>query len=182
MNFALPGRTEEEALQHEPEPLTHDRTATAATPLPPTPSRRRRPARRPLDVIVAVGVGGIAGALARELLSAAFPVTAGAVPWVTVAVNLSGSLALGFLLVLLTRQFPRARLARPLIGTGLIGAYTTFSTFMVQAIELMRQGNGAGAVAYLVVSLVGGLAATVLGMATARLVVRAERWLQEGGG
>jgi fluoride exporter len=71
------------------------------------------------------------------------------------------------------------RLARPVIGTGVVGAYTTFSTFMVESVLLVRAGDPAIAAIYLVASLVLGLVAVFVGMLGARVVLRAERWLQE---
>lgn len=141
--------------------------------------RRHRAGRRQWVVVAAVGVGGIVGALARYLVFLAFPSPANQIPWATVGINLSGSFVLGFLLVLLAEQFPRGRLARPLIGTGVIGAYTTFSTFMIEAVQLARAGRPLQAAVYVAISLVGGLAAVAVGMVGARSSVRAERWLQE---
>lgn len=143
-----------------------------------------RPARRPrgdqLTLVVTVAVGGVVGALARDAVSLAWPAPDGTVPWATVVINLSGSLVLGALLVLLAEQFPRNRFARPLLGTGVIGAYTTFSTFTVQAAELVRDGHDVAAVVYLAVSLVGGVAAAAGGVAAARLAVRARVWARSG--
>ena len=102
-----------------------------------------------------------------------------AVPWGTFLINVSGSAVLGFILILLIEQFPRGRLARPVIGTGFIGVHTTFSTFMVAAIVLIRDGRPENAVAYLVGSVSAGLLAVGIGMTSARLVLRTERWLQE---
>jgi fluoride exporter len=141
---------------------------------------RRRRARQVQGVIVvALACGGVFGALCRYAISLAIPTETGEFPWSTFLINLSGSAVLGFVLILLIEQFPRGRLARPVIGTGIIGAYTTFSTFEVDTVELIRDGHVASAVTYMTASVVGGLLFVWLGMATARLVLRAERWLQE---
>jgi CrcB protein len=91
----------------------------------------------------------------------------------------SGSAALGFVLVLVIEHFPRGRLVRPVIGTGFLGAYTTFSTFTVEAVDLVRAGHTGLALAYLAASVFAGLLAVWTGMTAARLALRAERWLQE---
>ena len=141
---------------------------------------RRRHARQVQGVIVvALAWGGVFGALCRYAISLAIPTETGQFPWSTFLINLSGSAVLGFVLILLIEQFPRGRLARPVIGTGFIGAYTTFSTFEVDTVELIRDGHVAGALTYLLASVGGGLLVVWLGMASARLVLRAERWLQE---
>jgi fluoride exporter len=140
----------------------------------------RKRARQTQTVIVgALACGGLFGALSRYALSLALPTKSGQFPWGTFLINLTGSLVLGFLLVLLLEQFPRGRLARPVIGTGFLGAYTTFSTFMVETVLLVRDGHVGDAIAYLASSTILGLVAAWTGIAFARLVLRAERWLQE---
>ena len=99
-----------------------------------------------------VAVGGTAGAVARwALLAAATPPQ---FPWPTLLVNLVGCGLLGILM--------RHR-ARPstllLVGTGLCGGLTTFSTFAVEVADLLRHDEGAVGLSYLVASVVGGLAA-----------------------
>ena len=141
--------------------------------------RRRRERQVQAIIIVALGCGGVLGAVSRYALSLAIPTETGRFPWGTFLINVSGSAVLGFILILLIEQFPRGRLARPVIGTGFIGAYTTFSTFMVEAVLLIRAGRPEDAVAYLVGSVSAGLLAVWIGMRSARLVLRAERWLQE---
>lgn len=144
------------------------------------PRRRRRRFLRPQVIIVgSLAVGGSVGAVARYAISLALPTVTGRFPWGTFVINISGSFVLGFLLIILIEQFPMGRLARPVIGTGVIGAYTTFSTFMVEAVLLVRAGDPGLALAYLVASLVLGLVAVWVGMLGARVVLRAERWLQE---
>jgi fluoride exporter len=146
------------------------------------PRRRRRRRRfiRPQVIIVgSLAVGGSVGAVARYAISLALPTVTGRFPWGTFVINISGSFVLGFLLIVLIEQFPMGRLARPVIGTGVIGAYTTFSTFMVEAVLLVRAGDPGIALAYLAASLVLGLVAVFVGMLGARVVLHAERWLQE---
>jgi CrcB protein len=126
-----------------------------------------------------VGFGGAAGALLRDAVAVSFAAAKGHIPWGTVGINLSGCLALGMLLGILALQFPRSRLARLLLGTGVIGAYTTFSTFMVETVELLRGRFDGAAAVYVSVTVIGGLAAAAVGLVLAATVVRAERWLSE---
>lgn len=123
-------------------------------------------------VVGVVALSGAAGALARYGVEAALPVEVGHFPFATLWVNCSGSLAIGFVLIVLAERFPRSRLARPVAVTGFLGGYTTFSTFAVEAIELGRHHRPVIAVAYLVASLFGGLAAVIAGMAVGRAVTR----------
>lgn len=144
----------------------------------PRGSRRVHP-RQSHAVIGALACGGAIGAVTRYAVSLALPVTSGQFPWGTFAINVTGSLVLGFLLVLLLEQFPRGRLGRPVVGTGFLGAYTTFSTFMVDAVQLVHAGHPATAAVYVVASLFAGLLAVWAGMTAARVAIRVERWLQE---
>jgi len=67
------------------------------------------------------------------------------------------------------------RLVRPFLGTGILGGFTTFSTYTLDVHEQLRAGHPAAAAAYLALTLVGGLAATALAIAvTRRLLVREE--------
>lgn len=136
--------------------------------------------KRSWTVLSALACGGAAGAVTRYAVSLAVPAAAGQFPWDTFAVNVSGSLALGVLLILLLEQFPQGRLARPVVGSGFIGAYTTFSTFMVDAVKLAHDGKPELAAAYVVASLLCGLIAVWAGMLAARALIRTERWLQDG--
>lgn len=131
-----------------------------------------------LVIVFALGCGGVVGAVARYAVSLALPIAAGRFPWNTFLINISGSAILGFLLILLIEQFPRGRLVRPFIGTGVIGAYTTFSTLEVDAILLFRVHHLLVGVSYVLASVIVGLIAVWLGMLGARLVIRAEQWLQ----
>ena len=138
---------------------------------------RPRGRRAQALIVLAIACGGVAGAVSRYALSLAVPASAGRFPWGTFLVNVTGSVALGFLLVLVIEQFPRGHLARPVLGTGFLGAYTTFSTFMVDAVDLIRSHHAATAVVYLAASVVAGIGGVWLGMTAARLLVRVERWM-----
>ncbi len=129
--------------------------------------------------MVALAIGGVLGAVSRYAISLALPTETARFPWGTFVINVSGSAALGFILVLVIEHFPRGRLVRPVIGTGFLGAYTTFSTFTVEAVDLVRAGHTGLALAYLAGSALAGLLAVWTGMTSARLALRAERWLQE---
>lgn len=166
-----------------PEPSdVGDETCSGTSPVDPVarPGETRQ-SRRTTEraVLLVVGLGGAVGALARYGVSRLFPVPAGHFPFGTLWINLSGSAALGLVLVLVTERFPRGRLARPLLATGFLGAYTTFSTYMVDADLLVRGGHLATAAVYALVSLVGGLLAVGLGMSAARGMVRLDRILAE---
>lgn len=139
------------------------------------PSARRsgHASRRATRVLVAViACSGAVGALARYVAARLLPTAPGRFPWGTFWINVSGSAVIGFVLVLLLERFPRARLARPLVATGFLGAFTTFSTYMVDADELVRAHRVATAAVYALGSLLAGTAAVAVGMAAARTAVR----------
>lgn len=168
-----------------PEPLPDGR-GRLALPIDPdlapgASSAPRRPGRRRAErtILAVIGVAGAAGALARYGISRLVPTPAGHFPWGTFWINVTGSLVIGFVLVLLAERFPRARLARPLVATGFLGAYTTFSTYMVDADLLVRSHDLATAATYLLASLFAGAAAVVAGMVGARLLVRLDHRLGE---
>jgi len=140
---------------------------------------RGRTRRAELVIVIALACGGVLGAISRYAVSLALPTETARFPWGTFLINISGSAALGFILVLVIEHFPRGRLVRPVIGTGFLGAYTTFSTFTVEAINLIRAGHPETALAYLGASVFAGLLAVWMGMTSARVALRAERWLQE---
>lgn len=131
------------------------------------------PYRRP-GPLALVAVGGTIGTLVRSTLSAAFPALPGAIPWSTFWINVTGAFLLGALLRLLSdtgtgtgtgtststgsREANRLKL-RWCLGTGLLGGYTTYSTFVVESITLARQDQVAAAATYDVLSLLVGYAA-----------------------
>lgn len=126
-----------------------------------------RPAHRDPRALLCVFLGGAVGSLLRAAIAAALPVSPGAWPWATFLVNLSGAFVLGLLLETLARRGPDVGAARDLrlfAGTGLLGGYTTYSTFTVEIAHLP-----AGlALAYAVASVTAGVAAAILGVLLAR--------------
>src|SRR6266508_2602877 len=97
----------------------------------------RRRARRELPVLAAVATGGALGALSRYGVARAWPRQPGGFPWATFAINVSGCLAIGVLLVVITEVRATHRLARPFLGTGVLGGFTTFSTYAVETEHLL---------------------------------------------
>lgn len=126
------------------------------------------PARRRL--LLAVFVGGVVGALARAGLGRLLPFDGHGWPWATFLANVAGTAALGYFTTRLQERLPPSTFRRPLLGTGLCGALTTFSTFQIELIELARHGEPALAAVYLVVSVAVGLVALHLSTALTRRV------------
>lgn len=116
----------------------------------------------------AVAVGGALGALARWGAGPAVPAAPGAFPLATFAVNTVGCLLIGALLVVLTEVVAAHPLARPFLATGVLGGFTTFSTYAVDVHAVARAGRPGVAVAYLLGTLLAALAATWLGARLAR--------------
>lgn len=138
---------------------------------------RRRTTERTISMVI--GGAGAVGALVRYSVGLALPTTSGQFPWGTFCINLTGCFIIGVVLVLLTEHFPRARLARPLIVTGFLGAYTTFSTYSVDSDLLVRDHHIGTAITYALSSLLVGILAVAIGGITARSVVRLEHRLNQ---
>ena len=109
-------------------------------------------------LILGIGVLGGAGAIARLLLDGAVSERAGGhFPWGTLAVNVSGAFLLGFVAGAVAGDAFR------LLGTGLLGAYTTFSTWMLESHRLWEDGRLRVGVANFALSLAVGIAALWIG-------------------
>jgi CrcB protein len=91
--------------------------------------------------IAAVAAGGAAGAVLRWLLAGAVQRFAGgAFPWGTFAVNALGSFLLGFLFVWLIERSTVSELVRLALTVGMLGAFTTFSTYSLESVRLLQEG------------------------------------------
>jgi fluoride exporter len=161
--------------QAEPPPGRAPRPGGASEPAPlaatPRPSRRLPPA----GSVAMVGLGGAAGAVVRTAQSAVFPVAAGAFPTSTFAENLTGAFLLGALLTVLTERVAARWWVRPLLGTGLLGAYTTYATVGLELHQLVAHGSVGLALAYLWATALAGLLVGGAGIAAARLAFRSPR-------
>jgi CrcB protein len=119
-----------------------------------------------MPVFIGVALAGAGGAAARYGLDTVFQRDAQHVPWVTFAVNISGSFLLGVVVALLDAHPHPA--VRPTITIGFLGAYTTFSTLSLETYRLVDRGHVLLASAYALGSLVAGLAAVTAGVVTGR--------------
>ncbi|ALL75932.1 chromosome condensation protein CrcB [Pseudonocardia sp. EC080610-09] len=132
-----------------------------------SPRNPRTPA-----VLGAVAAGGVAGAEARWVLGVLFPDGPGGWPWTTFVINLSGCLLIGVLLTVLVELTTPHPLLRPLLATGVLGGYTTFSTWSVDLLHLAAAGRTAAAVGYLVATPLLAVAACGAGVALTRRAAR----------
>lgn len=129
--------------------------------------------REVLAKVLWVSLGGVLGANARYWLGGWAQQRWGAgFPYGTLAVNLTGSFALGLLMALLTerRVVPAAPQLRLALGIGFLGAYTTFSTFTYESLALAEASAWAPGLAYLAASVLGGLLAVWLGLRLGRIL------------
>ena len=122
--------------------------------------------------VAAIFAGGFVGAIARAELAHALPPPPGGWPWATFTVNVVGAFLLGYFTTRLQERLPVSAYRRPLLGTGLCGALTTFSTMMLELLNMLDQGRIGLALAY----AVGSIAAGFLAVGLATNVVRRARW------
>lgn len=115
-----------------------------------------------IGVLAAVAGGGAVGALLRFGLSASL--NSGAFPWGTMAVNLSGCFVAGLLVAAALRPGASPVGMRAFLLTGVLGGFTTLSTFSLDTLELLAAGRWAAGCANLAVNGVGSLGAAALGV------------------
>jgi CrcB protein len=126
--------------------------------------------------LAAVFAGGALGALARAALSTLAVNDPARWPWPTFTVNIVGALLVGYFTTRLLERLPLSSYRRPLLGTGLCGGLTTFSTMQVETLRMVEHGHWALAVSYTVTSIVLGLLAVHLATVLVRRVrVRVRR-------
>ncbi|MGW0769958.1 fluoride efflux transporter CrcB [Streptomyces sp. NPDC002676] len=136
----------------------------------PAPTRRSE-WRTQAPVVAVVAVGGALGATARYALGLAWPTPAGTFPWATFLTNVIGCAVIGVFMVLITDVWAAHRLVRPFFGTGVLGGFTTFSTYAVDIQKLVDAGRPRTALAYLAATLLAALAAVWLASAATRLLL-----------
>ena len=122
-----------------------------------------------MNQVLAIAGGGALGALMRYWMSTGIHALAGrGFPYGTLAVNVLGSLVMGFLYIWLLERMPEGSLARAFLLIGLLGAFTTFSTFSIETLVLMEAGQFGRAVLNMFLSVVLCVAAAALGVMLAR--------------
>ncbi|GAA3043913.1 fluoride efflux transporter CrcB [Streptomyces glomeratus] len=147
-----------------PHPQSADRAGDAV----PRPASRPSLWHQQGPVVAVVALGGALGATARYAASLLWPARTGGFPWTTFGVNLVGCAVIGVFMVVITDVWAAHRLVRPFLGTGVLGGFTTFSTYAVDIQRLVDAGEPRTALAYLVATPAGALAAVWLGMTAAR--------------
>lgn len=118
---------------------------------------------------ILIGLMGAAGALCRYYISMLFT---GTVPWGTLMVNILGCLLLPFIFILIRELHFFSNDLVNAMGTGFVGAFTTFSSFSVEIIRLIEGGNPTKALFYLLISTSGGLLAAYNSVIFSNYVIR----------
>ena len=128
-----------------------------------------------LAVIGVIAVGGAIGSLLRYQAGLSWPTPIGTFPTTTLLINVLGCLLIGAFMIVISDVWNAHRLIRPFVGTGVLGGFTTFSTYCLDIVNLVRLGHPASAAFYLVITAIGAMLAVALGMLGTRRVVAARR-------
>ena len=126
--------------------------------------------RDDIPVLGAIAVGGGIGALGRYGIGRWWPAPPGHIPWATLVINAGGCFFIGVLMVLITEVWAAHRLLRPFLGVGILGGFTTFSTYVVDIRHLLIDDRVVPAFAYLFATVLAALAAVMAGIAVTRTV------------
>ena len=119
-----------------------------------------------------IALGGALGAVSRALLSAQLTKLLGvAFPFATLAINLLGSFAMGVCAVIILDYFKMTGYWRELVMVGFLGAFTTFSTFSIEGLNLLHSGQLGAAALYFITSVIGCVFACFLGWHLAKLFI-----------
>lgn len=115
--------------------------------------------------LIAIALGGAVGSVARFLAANMVATQIGTrFPYGTLMVNLVGSFLIGLMYILIVEKFEMSAEIRGLVMVGFLGAFTTFSTFSLEILDLLKSGALIGAALYLLVSVIVGVANVWLGM------------------
>jgi fluoride exporter len=118
--------------------------------------------------IAAIFAGGALGTLLRAALDEAFPTSATSWPWPTFTVNIVAAFLLGYFVTRLQERLPLSSYRRPLLGTGLCGGLSTFSTMQVEIVKMLEAQAWGLAAGYITASIAVGYAAIHLATAMVR--------------
>ena len=130
----------------------------------PDPRRRRDLAEYGRWVLLVIAAGGVVGAELRYGVGVLLPSGSRSFPWATVLVNVTGGFGIGVLMTVLGRSARPHPLLRPFLGVGILGGFTTFSTYSTDTFRLIDVGRPVLALGYAALTLFAALAATVAGM------------------
>ncbi|MYS20202.1 CrcB protein [Streptomyces sp. DvalAA-14] len=149
---------------------------TAREPVDPDvdlriPADRAETRRGMAPVVGAVAIGGVIGSSARYGAALIWPTAGGAFPWTTMIVNVVGCAIIGAFMVLITEKWTPHPLVRPFFGTGVLGGFTTFSTYATDVRRLADGGHPRIAVAYLGLTLLAALLAVAASATLTRRLV-----------
>ncbi|MFA3873416.1 fluoride efflux transporter CrcB [Streptomyces sp. MMCC 100] len=137
------------------------------------PLTARRPGwRTQAPVVAVVALGGGTGAAARYAASLWWPTQTGGFPWTTLGVNAVGCAVIGVFMVVITEVWAAHRLVRPFFGTGVLGGFTTFSTYAVDSRSLFADGQVRTGLAYLAATPLAALTAVWLAAWATRRVLK----------
>ncbi|MCD2192722.1 fluoride efflux transporter CrcB [Actinomycetospora endophytica] len=125
--------------------------------------------------VAVVAAGGALGALARWGIGLAWPAPHGSFPTATLLINVVGCLLMGVLVVHVAEVREAHPLVRPFLGVGVLGGFTTFSTFAVDTQQLLVGGHLGVALGYLAATVLGSVGAAALGLTLARTTARGGR-------
>lgn len=128
-----------------------------------------------------IALGGALGSLARWCVAQAVPHATGAFAWSTLLANLSGSFLLGALMACLLSIWSHTRFVRPLLGVGVLGGYTTFSTYLLDTRTMVAAGHPLTALVYVVLTVGLGLLAVLAGVALTRSLLQARAATDHAG-
>ncbi|ELP63505.1 fluoride efflux transporter CrcB [Streptomyces turgidiscabies] len=145
------------------------RTGTVAVPPRPSVLHGQAP------VVAVVAIGGAIGASARYAASLAWPAQTGGFPWTTFWINVVGCAVIGVFMVVITETWAAHRLVRPFFGTGVLGGFTTFSTYAVDIRKLVDHGHPGTGLVYLAATLLAALTAVTLAATATRRVLKRRR-------
>jgi len=118
-----------------------------------------------VKLIVAIALGGAIGAVGRHAVAGqVMKLTGGGFPWGTVTVNILGSFAMGALIEVMALKWSVGQELRAFLTVGILGAFTTFSTFSLDVALLTERGALPGAIGYVVVSVLFSILALFAGL------------------
>lgn len=166
----------EHAIEDDLDQSLHELPVDPDVPREP-PTRREHPrlldvVRERKDLLAVIAVGGAIGSLGRWGLGVLIPHDTGQFAWSTFTVNVTGAVLLGLLMAFMVDVLASTRYVRPFLGVGVLGGWTTFSTYMSDTRAMLAADRvPAGLLLYLTGTLLVGLVGVWVGLVTGRVAV-----------